>query len=138
MPLAGLTRWPVWRRWFGDRAEKAAVRCLRRKGLRILFRNVTLPSGELDIVALDGRTIVFVEVRSTEGPNCERPTSSVDAEKQRKLTQLATAFLQRHDLLGHPSRFDVVAVSWPANRREPKIVHFRNAFEPIGQFQMHS
>jgi putative endonuclease len=99
---------------------------------------VTLPSGELDIVALDGRTIVFVEVRSTEGPNCERPTSSVDAEKQRKLTQLATAFLQRHDLLGHPSRFDVVAVSWPANRREPKIVHFRNAFEPIGQFQMHS
>lgn len=138
MPLAGLTRWPVWRRWFGDRAEKSAARFLRHKGLRILFRNVTLPAGELDIVALDKRTIVFVEVRSTEGPDCERPTNSVDGEKQRKLTQLATAFLQRHDLLGYASRFDVVAISWPANQREPEIVHFPNAFEPIGQFQMHS
>ena len=43
---------------------------------------------------------------------------------------------QRHNLLSHASRFDVVAVSWPANRCEPEIVHFPNAFEPVGQFQM--
>ena len=43
-------------------------------GYRILARNVNLPVGELDLVALDGRTLVFVEVRSTEGANCERPT----------------------------------------------------------------
>jgi putative endonuclease len=138
MPLAGLTRWPVWRRWFGARAERAAAKFLRNKKLRVLFRNVTLPGGELDIVALDGRMIVFVEVRSTEGIDCERPTGSVDDDKQRKLTELATAFLQRHNLLGHASRFDVVAVSWPANHREPSIVHFPNAFAPIGQFQMFS
>jgi len=138
MPLAGLTRWPVWRRWFGARAERAAAKFLRRKKLRILFRNVLLPTGELDLVALDGRTIVFVEVRSTEAVDCERPTGSVDDEKQRKLTNLGIAFLQRHNLLGHPSRFDVVAVSWPANRRTPEIVHFANAFPPIGQFQMYS
>ena len=136
MPLAGLTRWPVWRRWFGARSERAAAKFLRKKKLRILFRNVILPPGELDLVALDGRTIVFVEVRSTEGMGCERPTGSVDAEKQRKLTDLGVAFLQRHNLLGHASRFDVVAVSWPVNRREPEIVHFPNAFEPVGQFQM--
>jgi putative endonuclease len=138
MPLAGLTRWPVWRRWFGDRAERAAAKFLRKKKFRVLFRNVKLPGGELDIVALDGRTIVFVEVRSTEGPNCERPTGSVDDDKQRKLTELATAFLQRYNLFGHASRFDVVVVSWPANRREPVIVHFPNAFAPIGKFQMYS
>lgn len=138
VPLSGLTRWPVWRRWFGDRAEKAAARFLRRNGLRILSRNVKLPAGELDIVALDGRTLVFVEVRSTEGPDCTRPTESVDAEKQRKLTNLATAFLRRHDLLGNPARFDVVAVSWPANRREPSIVHFPDAFAPTGHLQFHT
>lgn len=138
MPLAGLTRWPVWRRWFGDRAETAAARFLRHKGLRVLVRNVSLPQGELDIVALDRRTLVFVEVRSTESADCERPALSVDTEKQRKLTQLAAAFLRRHDLLDHPARFDVVAVSWPANRRDPTIVHFPDAFAPTGRLQLHT
>lgn len=138
VPLSGLTRWPVWRRWFGDRAETAAARFLRKKGIRVLFRNVKLPGGELDIVALEGRTLVFVEVRSTESQDCSRPTESVDSEKQRKLTSLATAFLRRHDLLGRPARFDVVAVSWPANRREPTIVHFADAFAPTGHLQLHT
>jgi putative endonuclease len=138
MPLAGLTRWPVWRRWFGARSEKAAARFLRKKRIRILFQNVDLPGGELDLVGLDGRTLVFIEVRSTEEPGCERPTGSVDLEKQRKLTHLATAFLQRHGLLGHPSRFDVVAVSWPANQRTPEMVHYPNAFTPVGKLQMYS
>src|SRR5688572_8954786 len=108
MPFGRLARWPVWRRWFGTRSERAAARSLRRLGYRILARNVTLPPGELDLVALDGRTIVFVEVRSTEGGDVERPAASVDAVKQRKLTDLALAFLRRHRLLGHPARFDVV------------------------------
>ncbi len=134
----GITRWPVFRRWFGTRSERAAARFLRRRGLRILFRNVVLPPGELDIVALDGRTIVFVEVRSTESGDLERPTASVDAAKQRKLTDLALAFLQSKRLLGHAARFDVVAVSWPANRREPEIVHHPDAFPAVGRFQMYT
>jgi putative endonuclease len=138
MPLAGLTRWPVWRRWFGDRSERAAARHLRTLGHRILARNVVLPSGELDLIALDGRMLVFVEVRSTEGEDVERPALSVDAIKQRKLTDVALAFLQRRRLLGHPARFDVVAVSWPPNRREPHVVHYRDAFAPVGRFQMFS
>src|SRR5947207_15673079 len=122
-----MTRWPVWRRWFGTRAERAAARLLKRKGLRILARNVVLPPGELDLIALDGRTLVFVEVRSTEGLDIDRPALSVDAVKQRKLTDLALAFLQRRRLLGHTCRFDVVAVSWPPNRREPRVVHYPDA-----------
>jgi putative endonuclease len=133
-----LARWPVWRRWFGSRSERAAARFLRRLGYRVLARNVNLPVGELDIVALDGRTLVFVEVRSTEGEGVERPAASVDAVKQRKLTDAALAYLSRHRLLGHPARFDVVAVSWPPNRREPRIVHFPDAFEAVGRFQMYN
>jgi putative endonuclease len=138
MPFGGLARWPVWRRWFGSRSERAAARFLRRRGYRVLACNVSLPAGELDLVALDGRTLVFVEVRSTEGGDPERPAASVDAVKQRKLTDLALAYLHQHRLLGQPSRFDVLAVSWPPNRREPVIVHHPSAFEAVGRFQMFS
>jgi putative endonuclease len=137
MPL-GITRWPVFRRWLGDRSERAAARFLRRLGYRILVRNINLGIGELDLVALDGRTLVFVEVRSTEGDSVERPTLSVDTVKQRKLTGASLTFLQKHRLLDHPARFDVIAVSWPTNRSKPRVVHFPNAFEPVGRFQMYN
>ena len=133
MPLG-----PVWRRWFGNRSERAASKFLRKLGYRILARNVNLPTGELDIVALDGRTLVFVEVRSTERGDTCRPTESVDAVKQRKLTDAALTFLQKHHLLDYPARFDVIAVSWPAEAREPRVVHFPSAFEPVGRFQMYN
>ncbi len=136
--LGRLARWPVWRRWFGTRSERAAARFLRRRGFRILARNVILPPGELDLVALDGRMLVFVEVRSTEGEGVDRPAASVDAVKQRKLTDVAVAFLHKHHLLGRPARFDVVAVSWPPNRREPQVVHYPDAFPAVGRFQMFS
>ncbi|HEX4589136.1 MAG TPA: YraN family protein [Gemmataceae bacterium] len=137
MPL-GITRWPVFRRWFGNRSEQAAARFLRKLGYRILARNVNLSVGELDLVALDRDALVFVEVRSTQGEAIERPTLSVDAVKQRKLTNAALAFLSKHRLLDRPARFDVVIVSWPANRRTPHVVHYPNAFEPVGRFQMYN
>jgi putative endonuclease len=128
---------PWWRRWFGSRSERAAVRFLRRLGYRILARNYTCPHGELDLVALDGRCVVFVEVRSTETDDLERPAASVDRAKQRRLTDVALHFLQRHGLLEHAARFDVLAVSWPPGRREPAIVHYRQAFEAVGRFEMY-
>lgn len=138
MSLAGLTRWPVWRRWFGSRAERAAVKFLRRAGYRILACNVRLPGGELDVIAVDGETIVFVEVRSTEAGDAGRPALSVDDAKQRKLTSLALLWLQSKGLLGRPARFDVLAVSWPATSRHPVIDHHPNAFEATGRFQMYT
>lgn len=131
-------RLPWWRRWFGSRSERASVRFLRRLGYRVLVRNYTCPQGELDLVALDGACIVFVEVRSTERDDLERPAASVDQAKQRRLTGVALHFLQRHRLLDRPARFDVLAVSWPPGRREPAVAHFRHAFEAVGRFQMYS
>jgi len=138
VPLESLARKPWWRRWFGTRAERAAARYLRRQGCRILTRNYTCPLGELDVVALDGDCIVFVEVRSTGTADATRPAESVDAAKQRRLTDLALHYLQQRRLLGHSARFDVLAVSWPADRREPLITHYRHAFEAVGRFQMYS
>lgn len=135
-PSESPARRPWWRRWFGTRSERAAARFVRRLGYRILARNYSCPLGELDIVALDGTCIVFVEVRSTGSDDLSRPALSVDAVKQRRLTNLAVHFLQRHGLLNHPARFDILSVSWPADRREPVIAHYPHAFEAVGRWQM--
>jgi putative endonuclease len=129
---------PWWRRWFGNRSERAAARFLKRLGYRILERNLRSSLGELDLVALDDNCIVFVEVRSTEREEAQRPAASVGYEKQRRLTQLALSYLQRQRLLGQAARFDVLAISWPANCREPLIQHHKSAFEPVGRFQLFS
>src|SRR5262245_9064969 len=131
-------RKPWWRRWFGTRSERAAAKFLKRLGYRIVARNFTCPLGELDLVALDGQCIVFVEVRSTEGGQLEKTAASVDDAKQRRLTRLALAFLQKKRLLNRAARFDVLIISWPENAREPVIEHHKNAFEATGKFQMYS
>lgn len=136
--MAKLTRWPIWRRWFGTRSERAAEKHLKQLGYRILGRNVHFRNGELDLIARQGEVIVFVEVRSTEGSDITIPALSVDHIKQRKLTELAMTWLQKHGLLGRTSRFDVLAVSWPGDCKRPVIEHFVDAFPPTGRFQMWS
>jgi putative endonuclease len=129
---------PWWRRWFGSRSERAAAKYLKRLGYRIVARNFSCPLGELDLIALDGRCIVFVEVRSTEAGDTLKTTASVDDAKQRRLTRLALFYLQHKRLLEHDARFDVLILSWPSGKSEPAIEHHRNAFEATGRFQMYS
>lgn len=137
MPDAS-TRLPWWRRWFGTRSERAAARYLKQQKYRIVARNYTCPLGELDLVAVDGRCVVFVEVRSSQREDPERPAASVDVRKQRRLTDLALHFLKRHRLLRHQARFDVVIVNWPEGANRPRVTHFRGAFEADGRFQFFS
>lgn len=136
--MAGLTRWPIWRRWFGTRSERAAEKFLKKLGYRILGRNVLFRNGELDLIARQGDVIVFVEVRSTESTDTSIPALSVDHIKQRKLTDVALAWLQKYQLLERTYRFDVMAVSWPNDQKLPIIEHFVDAFPPTRRFQMYS
>jgi putative endonuclease len=138
MTVESLARKPWWRRWFGTRSERAAARFLKRLGYRIIVRNYSCKLGELDLVALDGSVLVFVEVRSTGNDDLERPAESVDRNKQQRLTDLALHFLKEKRLLGRPARFDVLAIAWPAERREPEVVHYRQAFEAVGRFQIYN
>ncbi len=140
-----LTDWLVrgWHRFFpskslGRRGEDAAARYLKRLGYKILDRQRHLAPGELDLVALDGRTIVFVEVKTRTSADAGHPAEAVDAAKQRKLTRLAVTFLKQHGLLEFPARFDVVAITWPANAGRPAIEHFKNAFDAVGQGELFS
>jgi putative endonuclease len=129
-------RKPWWRRWFGSRSERAAERFLKHLGYRIVARNYSCPLGELDLIALDNGCIVFVEVRSTGDEDPARAAASVDDKKQKQLTRLAVHFLKARKWLDQAARFDVLALSWPAGEREPAIVHYVNAFEAVGRWQM--
>ena len=131
------SRWPWWRRWFGLRSERAAARFLRRMGYRIIAANVADPTGEIDLIAIDGQTLVVVEVRSTASDDLERTAASVDLRKQRKITDAAVRFLARKRLLENVAvRFDVLVLSWPPTASEPTVRHILHAFEAVGRFQM--
>ncbi|QVL32845.1 YraN family protein [Telmatocola sphagniphila] len=132
------TRHPWWRRWFGRRSEKAAYRFLRRQHFKIIGQNLEDHAGEIDLLAVDQRILVIVEVRSSEFATHMELAASVNAEKQRRLTQAALRFLQRRQLKNIPVRFDVLTIRWPSSARYPEIKHFRNAFPAVGKFQMHS
>jgi putative endonuclease len=133
----------LWRRWFpskplGRRGEDAAARFLKRLGYTIVARGQRDKLGELDIIAVDGRTIVFVEVKTRTSAEGGEPHEAVTPVKQQRMTRVALGYLRRHRLLEYPARFDVVAVTWPAGQRRPVVEHFQNAFEPAGRGQMFS
>lgn len=137
---AGFGRWPFWKRWFGQRSERAAAKYLRTRGYRILAANVFERVGELDLLALDpdGATLAVVEVRSTSGPDPQAAADTVNFAKQRKLTEATLRYLARRKLLGVNLRFDVLAIAWPPGAREPTVRHVCQAFESVGRFQFFS
>src|SRR6478735_8781458 len=105
------------RQRIGNRAEQLVAVRLRAAGWEILERNARTRHGELDIVALDNRTLVFVEVKAGRegaafGP--ERPILAVDARKQRRVRRLATAWMaERREVPPYAEiRFDAVGVSF--------------------------
>ncbi len=128
----------AWQRYHSldRRGERAADRHLRRLGYKIVARRLRGKMGELDLVAVDHQTIVFVEVKTRRSHRTGRPEDAVDPMKQQRLTRLALTYLKRHDLLDYRARFDVVAVTWPAASRRPTLRHFPNAFEAVGKGQM--
>ena len=114
---AGFARFPVWRRWFGLRSERAAAKYLRRHGFRILGRNVDDRLGEIDLLALDGKSVVVVEVRSSESKTFDELAATVNLEKQRRITDATLRFVQRRKLWNVGVRFDVIALRWPPGAR---------------------
>jgi putative endonuclease len=122
--------------WLGDEGEKLAARYLRRIGYKIIARRYRTVLGEIDLIARDGRFLVFVEVKTRRSSASGLPVEAVDLSKQRQLTRLALAYLKQHRLLEWPARFDVVSILWDGTGAPPEIVHYQNAFEPPGRGQL--
>ena len=115
----------------GSRFETMACDYLARKGYKILDRNVYLMRKELDIVAMEGDTIVFVEVKGRTSGSYGSPREAVGAPKRRRLVMAATAYLKKRRLLERPCRFDVVGIRLDARGR-PDFSHVENAFDAGG------
>ncbi len=122
----------------GERGERAAARHLRRKGFQIIERRLRLRVGEIDIIAVDGKTVVFVEVKTRRSEALGRPSESISDTQQARLTRATLTFLKSHGLLENTARFDVVEVLWPESARRPEIRHYPNAFPAVGQRQFFS
>jgi putative endonuclease len=115
----------------GQRGEAVAAKWLRKRGYRILQRNLPVADDEADLVAVDpdGRTIVIVEVK-TRADSVTAPEASITPTKQFRLARLASRLAQSKEYADKPFRFDAVAVIWPEGG-EPQVRHVAGAFEAL-------
>ena len=112
------------KRKVGIQYEKKAAEYIKQQGFLILEQNFYSRFGEIDIVAKDGRYLVFIEVKYRRNASCGTPLEAVNAKKQKRICRTASYFCMRHGY-GEttPCRFDVIAMMG-----EDEIVHIKNAF----------
>ena len=111
----------------GKTGEDLACAELEKRGYAIVARRYRRRGGELDIVARDGPTLVFVEVKARDGRAFGEAAEAVTAFKRRRITQLALDYMTRHHLADCPCRFDVVSIHLDSGA--PVIQLFQNAFD---------
>lgn len=110
----------------GREGERIAEEFLRKKGYKLVERNYRCRGGEVDLIVLDRRVVVFVEVKTRTDHGFGNPLEAVEPRKQRRMILAAQLFLHRKKLHERDARFDVVGISWPGS--EPAVEHVQNAF----------
>lgn len=111
----------------GELGEELALRKIKGLGYKKITRNYRCPLGEVDVIARDGDTLVFIEIKTRKGKSIAYAKEAVTARKKRQLSKVALAYMKSNDCYGVKARFDVVAVSlgWD----EPQIEVIKNAFD---------
>jgi putative endonuclease len=110
----------------GESGEDLACEHLRGRGMRVLARNFRCRSGEIDIVADDRGTVVFVEVKERRGDSHGSAVEAVTLEKRRRVVRAARVYAATHGLSESPVRFDVLAIDW--GPEGPRVRHDAGAF----------
>ena len=113
----------------GKSGEDLACAELERRGYAIIARRYRVRGGELDVIARDGQTIVFVEVKTRVGRMFGEAAEAVTPRKQLRMTRLAEEYLMRHHLADCPCRFDVVSVHIGAGTQIVEVI--QNAFDAL-------
>ena len=114
------------RQALGRFGEDLACAELEKRGYVVIERRYRRRGGELDIIARDGRTVAFVEVKAREGRDFGDAAEAVTGRKRRRMTQLALDYLARHHLTECACRFDVVSIYVGPERTTIEV--FQNAF----------
>jgi len=111
----------------GRRGEELALRKIKRLGYTCIARNYRCALGEVDLIAKDGETLVFIETKTRKGASLAYAKEAVDARKRRQLSRVALAFMKANNCCEVKSRFDVVAVSLQGKHERIEVI--KNAFE---------
>ncbi|RMF85583.1 MAG: YraN family protein [Nitrospinota bacterium] len=117
------------RQKLGRWGEEVARRYLRSQGYRILACNYHCPLGEIDLVAEEGGTVVFVEVKTRTSQSYGPPQQAVGYHKQHKLQQVAWYYLLEQGWTDRPCRFDIVAITRQQDAALPAIELIKDAFQ---------
>ena len=112
----------------GKKGEDLAAWHLQQQGFVILARNYRQKRGEIDIIAQDGQTLVFLEVKTRQPAASYFPAEAVTPRKQMQISRTAQEYLLQHNMQNTPARFDVISISMSATGI-PKIDHITNAFD---------
>jgi putative endonuclease len=115
------------RQTLGKTGEDLACRELERRGYAIVARRYRERTGELDIIARDGATLVFVEVKTRDDLRFGDGAEAVTARKRRRMVRLAIEYMARQHSTDCPCRFDVVSIHFEAG--QPVLDVFQNAFD---------
>ena len=116
------------RQLLGLVGEDLAARALEARGYAILERRYRTDRGEIDIVAEDGETLVFVEVKARADQEFGSAAECVTPTKQRRVARMAAEYLASHQVADRPCRFDVVAIDF-ALSAEPQVTVYPGAFD---------
>ncbi len=113
----------------GKQGEDLATEFLEKQGYRILERNFVHNKKEIDIIAQDKNTIVFVEVKERATDIFGEPFEAVNLRKQKRIINVADSYIRKHNI-DLESRFDIISIVKSPNE-ETKILHIKDAFTPI-------
>jgi putative endonuclease len=113
-----------WRRGrsAGQRGEDSAARYLTLHGYRIVQRNFRAPRGEIDLIAMDGESLVFIEVKARANDSKGTPAAAVDERKQGRIRHAAEWYCARYRMQDRPVRFDVIAISGADRSRRIELL----------------
>lgn len=111
----------------GRFGEELALKKIKRLGYKKIIRNYRCPLGEVDLIARDGDTLVFIEIKTRRGKSIYYAKEAVDAKKKRQLSKVALAYMKSNNCCEAEARFDVVAVNVDGRRTQVEVI--QNAFE---------
>jgi putative endonuclease len=115
------------RQRLGQSGEEIATKFLKKNGYKIVKRNYRSRLGEIDIIAMDGSCLVFIEVKTRSGNLFGSPADAVTVKKQRQISKAALCYLSEKQLHDDPARFDVVSILFRGEDHQIDLI--QNAFE---------
>ncbi|HWQ30272.1 MAG TPA: YraN family protein [Negativicutes bacterium] len=117
---------------FGAFGENLATDYLTKNGYRVIERNFSCRSGEIDIVAVQGDTVAFIEVKTRSSERFGLPSEAVSMSKQRRIVKTALYYLQKNGLLDYMCRFDVIEIV--SDEENSRINLIQDAFQYSGKY----